>query len=144
MCEVLVTGHQSSVIGKEVMNKSINDLEIYREAMRIGEVIWDLVADWPFSAKDTMGRQVVRAADSIAANLAEGYGRYHLKENQKFCYYSRSSAQETQTWIEKSVRRNLIPDDAARDLYSDLDTFMKRLNAYIRSVGPVDSDTNDY
>jgi four helix bundle protein len=133
----------SSVIGKEVMNKSINDLEIYREAMRIGEVIWDLVADWPFFAKDTVGRQVVRAADSIAANLSEGYGRYHFKENQKFCYYSRGSAQETQTWIEKSVRRNLIPDDAARDLYRDLDTFIKRLNAYIRSIGPVDSDTND-
>jgi len=125
------------------MNKSINDLEIYREAMRIGEVIWDLVADWPFFAKDTVGRQVVRAADSIAANLSEGYGRYHFKENQKFCYYSRGSAQETQTWIEKSVRRNLIPDDTARDLYRDLDTFMKRLNAYIRSIGPVDSDTND-
>ncbi len=143
MCEVLVNGHQSSVIGKEVMNKSINDLEIYREAMRIGEVIWDLVADWPFFAKDTVGRQVVRAADSIAANLSEGYGRYHFKENQKFCYYSRGSAQETQTWIEKSVRRNLIPDDAARELYRDLDIFMKRLNAYIRSIGPVDSDTND-
>lgn len=126
------------------MNKSINNLEIYREAMRIGEAIWDLVADWPFFAKDTVGRQVVRAADSIAANLAEGYGRYHFKENQKFCYYSRGSAQETQTWIEKSVHRNLIPDDAARDLYRDLDTFMKRLNAYIRSIGPVDSDTNDY
>lgn len=125
------------------MNKSINDLEIYREAMRIGEAIWDLVADWPFFAKDTVGRQVVRTADSIAANLAEGYGRYHFKKNQKFCYYSRGSAKETQTWIEKSVRRNLIPDDAARDLYRDLDTFMKRLNAYIRSIGPVDSDTND-
>ncbi|MFN6016812.1 MAG: four helix bundle protein [Verrucomicrobiota bacterium] len=125
------------------MNKSINDLEIYREAMRIGEAIWDLVADWPFFAKDTVGRQVVRAADSIAANLSEGYGRYHFKENQKFCYYSRGSAQETQTWIEKSVRRNLMPDDAARDLYRDLDTFIKRLNAYIRSIGPVDSDTND-
>lgn len=139
----MVIRHQSSVIGKKVMNKSINDLEIYREAMRIGEAIWDLVADWPFFAKDTVGRQVVRAADSIAANLSEGYGRYHFKENQKFCYYSRGSAQETQTWIEKSVRRNLMPDDAARDLYRDLDTFIKRLNAYIRSIGPVDSDTND-
>lgn len=143
MCEALVNGHQSSVIGKEVMNKSINDLEIYREAMRIGETVWGLVADWPFFTKDTVGRQIVRAADSIAANLSEGYGRYHFKENQKFCYYSRGSAQETQTWIEKSVRRNLIPDDTARDLYRDLDTFMKRLNAYIRSIGPVDSDTND-
>ena len=125
------------------MSNSINDLEIHREAMRIGEVVWDLVADWSFFAKDTVGKQVVRSADSIAANLSEGYGRYHYKENQKFCYYSRGSAQETQTWIEKGVRRDLIPEETARVLYRDLDTFKKRLNAYIRSIGPVDSDTND-
>jgi len=125
------------------MSASINDLEIYREAMRIGEVIWDLVAKWSFFAKDTVGKQVVRSADSMAANISEGYGRYHFKENQKFCYYSRGSAQETQTWIEKAARRNLIPDDTARDLYRDLDIFKKRLNAYIRSIGPVDANTND-
>lgn len=125
------------------MSASINDLEIYREAMRIGEIIWNLVADWSYFAKDTVGKQVVRSADSIAANLSEGYGRYHFKENQKFCYYSRGSAQETQTWIEKGVRRGLIPDETARALYRDLDTYKKRLNAYIRTIGPVDSDTND-
>jgi four helix bundle protein len=125
------------------MSMSINELEIYREAMRIGEAIWDLVAGWPYFAKDTVGKQVVRSADSIAANISEGYGRYHFKENQKFCYYSRGSAQETQTWIEKAVRRELIPDETARALYRDLDTFKKRLNAYIRSIGPVDSDATD-
>ena len=125
------------------MSASINELEIYREAMRIGEVIWDLVAGWPYFAKDTVAKQVVRSADSIAANISEGYGRYHFKENQKFCYYSRGSAQETQTWIEKAVRRDLIPDETARALYRDLDTFKKRLNAYIRSIGPVDSDPID-
>jgi len=125
------------------MSKSLNDLEIYREAMRLGEIVWSWVVNWDFLAKDTVGKQFVRSIDSIAANISEGHGRFHYKENQKFCYYSRGSAQETQTWIEKSVRRNLIPDDAARDLYRDLDTFIKRLNAYIRSIGPVDSDTND-
>lgn len=122
------------------MSASINDLEIYRESLRIGEVVWDFVAEWPYFARDTVGKQLVRAADSVAANLAEGYGRYHFKENQKFCYYCRGSAQETQTWIEKAVRRGLLPEDAARELYHDLDTFKKRLNAYIRSIGPTDPD----
>jgi four helix bundle protein len=125
------------------MSKSINDLEIYREAMRLGEEGWCHVVGWDYFAKDTVGKQLVRAADSMAANLAEGYGRYHFKENQNFCYYSRGSAQETQTWIEKAVRRRLIPDETARDLYRDLDTFKKRLNAYIRSIGPVDADHED-
>jgi four helix bundle protein len=125
------------------MSASINELEIYREAMRIGEAVWSLVSGWDYFAKDTVGKQLVRSADSIAANISEGYGRYHFKENQKFCYYSRGSAQETQTWIEKAVRRALIPDEVARDLYRDLDIFKKRLNSYIRSIGPVESNTND-
>ena len=125
------------------MSASINELEIYREAMRIGEVVWSLMLGWDYFAKDTVGKQLVRSADSIAANISEGYGRYHFKENQKFCYYSRGSAQETQTWIEKAVRRTLIPDEVARDLYRDLDIFKKRLNSYIRSIGPVESNTND-
>ncbi|MCW1912896.1 four helix bundle protein [Luteolibacter sp. GHJ8] len=125
------------------MNASINDLEIYRESMSLAEVIWDSVGSWPLFAKDTLGKQIVRSADSIAANLAEGYGRYHFKENQKFCYYSRGSLQETQTWIEKAVRRNLIPDEAGRALYREFDLLKKRLNAYIRSIGPVESDTSD-
>ena len=122
------------------MSTSINDLETYREAMRVGEVVWTFVFGWDFFAKDTVGKQLVRAADSVAANLSEGYGRYHFKENQKFCYYARGSAQETQTWIEKAVRRGLIPDETARDLYRDLDTLKKRINSYIRSIGRVDSD----
>ncbi len=120
------------------MKSAVNDLEIYREAMEIGEVVWTMVHGWDFFAKDTIAKQMVRSADSIAANLAEGYGRYHFKENQKFCYYSRGSAEETQTWLEKAARRNLIEREPARTLYDRVESYKKRLNAYIRSIGPVD------
>lgn len=120
------------------MKSAVNDLEIYREAMEIGEEVWSMVQGWDFFATDTVAKQVVRSADSIAANLAEGYGRYHFKENQKFCYYSRGSAEETQTWIEKAARRNLIDRESARNLYDRVESYKKRLNAYIRSIGPVD------
>ncbi|MBX3741953.1 MAG: four helix bundle protein [Akkermansiaceae bacterium] len=121
------------------MKSSLNDLEIYREAMEIGESVWIVVQGWDFFAKDTVGKQVTRSADSIAANLAEGYGRYHYKENQKFCYYSRGSAEETQTWIEKAARRALIERESARLLYDRIEIFKKRLNAYIRTIGKSDS-----
>jgi four helix bundle protein len=123
------------------MKSAVNDLEIYREAMEIGEAIWAKVQSWDFFAKDTVGKQVVRSADSIAANLSEGYGRFHFKENQKFCYYSRGSAEETQTWIEKAARRNLVERETARILYDRVETYKKRLNAYIRSIGPADSSS---
>ena len=115
--------------------KSIEDLEIYREAMDLGEDVWRLVDSWDGFAKSTIGHQLTRCVDSIAANLAEGYGRYHYKENLKFCYYSRGSLFETQTFIEKAVRRKLIPDEHGRALFNRFTTLKKRLNAYIKSIG---------
>ncbi|GAA5495363.1 hypothetical protein Rhal01_01538 [Rubritalea halochordaticola] len=116
-------------------SKTINDLEIYREAMSLAEEIWALVVSWDGFAKSSLGLQLVRSTDSIAANLSEGYGRFHYKENQKFCFYARGSLQETQTWVEKAARRGLIPDEMARQLYVKLETLKKRLNAYISSIG---------
>jgi len=124
------------------MSKSLNELEIYREAMRLGEIVWDWVTQWDFLAKDTVGKQFVRATDSIAANISEGHGRYHYKENQKFCYYARGSLAETQTWLEKAARRELVDAELARQLYRDLESLRKRLNAYIKTIGPP-SDTHD-
>jgi four helix bundle protein len=140
MCE-----HQPSVSSQQSLGKkmksAVNDLKIYRESMEIGEVIWSMVQSWDFFAKDTVGKQLVRSADSIAANLSEGYGRYHFKENQKFCYYSRGSAEETQTWLEKAARRDLIDREVARTLYERIENYKKRLNAYIRTIGASDASS---
>ena len=124
------------------MSKSLNDLEIYREAMRLAEVVWEWTATWDFFAKDTVAKQFVRSIDSIAANISEGHGRFHYKENQKFCYYARGSLTESQTWLEKAVSRSLVDAEPARQLYRDLESLRKRLNAYIKSIGPK-SDTHD-
>jgi four helix bundle protein len=110
--------------------------------MRLGEIVWNWVVLWDFLAKDTVGKQFVRSIDSIAANISEGHGRFHYKENQKFCYYSRDSLVESQTWLEKAARRELVDSEQARQLYRDLETLRKRLNVYIKSIGP-QSDTHD-
>jgi four helix bundle protein len=115
--------------------KTINDLEIYREAMDLSEEVYLVASKWEYFDRDTLGKQIIRSADSIAANLAEGYGRFHFKENLRFCYYSRGSLEETQTWIEKATRRNLIDSEKGRELYAKLETLKKRLNAYIKSIG---------
>lgn len=133
----------ASANGKEVMNMSVNDPEIHRETTRVGGVVRDLVAEWPFFAKDTGPGPMVRAADSTAANLSEGCGRNHVGENQGSCRHFRGFARETRTWSGKPVRRNPIPDDTTRDLRRAPETFLERLNARMRSIGRVDSDTND-
>jgi four helix bundle protein len=67
----------------------LEDLRIYQLAMDIGERVWEIVVRWDYFAKDTVGKQLVKATDSMAANLSEGYGRFHYKENKQFCYYCR-------------------------------------------------------
>ena len=59
------------------MIKSLDDFKVYQLAMEIGEEIFEIVKDWDYFHKDTVGKQLVRAVDSIAANLSEGLGRYH-------------------------------------------------------------------
>ncbi len=67
----------------------LSELEVYKVALEIGEIVWMVVEKWSFFEKDTLRKQFTRAADSIAFNISEGYGRYQYAENRNFCYYSR-------------------------------------------------------
>ena len=113
----------------------LEELEVYQEAMQIGEVVHGIVAKWDFFEKDTVGKQWVRAADSIAANLSEGFGRFHYKESRQYGYYSRGSLFETKTWLAKAHNRSLLPDETFQELSGNLETLGRRLNAYIKSIG---------
>ena len=113
----------------------LEELEVYRLAMDIGERVWAEVARWDYFARDTVGKQWVRAADSVAANLSEGFGRFHFKENRQYGYYGRGSLFETRTWLTKAARRTLISEPASAAFERDLNQLGRRLNAYIKSIG---------
>jgi four helix bundle protein len=85
--------------------------------------------------KDTVGKQLVKAADSIAANLSEGYGRFHYKEAKNFSYYSRGSLYETKTWLTKGYNRELISEDTFKNFMIEIDNIGLKLNNYINSIG---------
>ncbi len=113
----------------------LEDLQVYRLAMNIGERVWEIVLEWNYFARDTVGKQLVKAADSVAANLSEGWGRYYYKENRQFCYYSRGSLQETLTWLRKAQNRGLIDVGNFESLRKDIDITSVKLNNYIGSIG---------
>ena len=77
---------------------NLEELQVYQLSMEIGEKVWQIVIKWDYFAKDSVGKQLVKAIDSVAANLSEGFGRYFYKENKQFCYYSRGSLFESKTW----------------------------------------------
>ncbi len=114
---------------------TLEELDVYRMSLELGERVWTEVAKWDFFAKDTVGKQLVRSADSIAANLSEGFGRFHFKENKQFGYYSRGSLFETKTWLTKAMKRNLNPQECYSALERDLNQLARMLNAYVKSIG---------
>ncbi|HET8830155.1 MAG TPA: four helix bundle protein [Pelobium sp.] len=115
---------------------NLEDLEVYKRAFALSDVIWSEVSSWKdFFTKDTIGKQLVRAADSIDSNIAEGYGRFHYKENKNFCYYSRGSLLETKGFIKKCKDRGLIETEKADLLLNEIEQIHKMLNAYISYIG---------
>lgn len=127
----------------------IEELNVYRLSMDLGEDVWGVVSDWKYFEKDTVGKQLVRAADSIAANLSEGFGRYHYKEAKHFYYYSRGSLFETKTWITKAYNRKLITDIKYNKFRKEIKNISIKLNNFIKSVGKVSEnqvkeDNNDF
>lgn len=113
----------------------LEELQVYQLSMEIAEEIWEIVFKWNYFEKDTVGKQLVRAADSVAANLSEGFGRYFYKENKQFCYYSRGSLYETRTWLTKAEKRKLITKEEFEKFLTDINTIGKKLNSYIKSIG---------
>ena len=122
---------------------TLEDLEVYQRAMDIGERVFAEVVRWDYFAKDTVGKQLVRAADSVAANLSEGFGRFHYKENKQYCYYSRGSLYETKTWLAKAVKRDLISPESHGSLECDINQLGRMLNAYIKSIGATASQVHE-
>ncbi|KKQ28297.1 MAG: hypothetical protein US43_C0021G0014 [Candidatus Levybacteria bacterium GW2011_GWA1_37_16] len=86
----------------------LNDISAYKKALALSNYVWDIIIDWDWFAKRTVGCQFVSAIDSISANIAEGFGRYGKKDKIKFYYYSFGSLKESFDWNEKSRNRKLI------------------------------------
>ena len=112
----------------------LEDLEIYRLSMKLGEKIWGIVEKWDYFSKGTVGKQLVSASDSVSANISEGFGRFHFKETRQFSYFARGSLYETKTWLIKGSQRKIISDTDLQSLLRDIDILGVKLNNYINSI----------
>lgn len=86
----------------------LNNIESYKISFQLSNYLWDIIIKWDYFAKKTIGSQFVDAADSISANIAEGFGRYGKKDKIRFYRIAFGSMYEALDWDEKAIRRNLI------------------------------------
>jgi len=111
------------------------DLRVFQLAEKLCDDIWNIVTSWEYFEKNSVGMQLVKAADSIGANIAEGAGRGTHKDNKRFIRISRGSLDETKYWLRRAINRGLIHDKQNAFLREMIDELGPSLNAYLNSIG---------
>ncbi len=110
----------------------LKDLSSYKTAFYLSNYVWDAVIKWDHFAKDAIGKQFVRAVDSISANIAEGFGRYGKKDKINFYRYSFGSVKESLDWNEKSKSRKLLSAEQYKHIFEELAKMPRELNQLIK------------
>jgi four helix bundle protein len=120
---------------------SFEKLAVYQLAEKLSDEIWAVVGGWDYFSKDTVGKQLVRSADSIGANIAEGTGRGSFQDNRRFVRNARGSLNETRHWLRRAHHRHLLTAEKTTKIKPLIDELSPRLNAYLRSIGPVPGES---
>lgn len=117
------------------MKSAFESLRVYQLSETLADEIWRLANGWSSFARDTVGRQLVRAADSVGANIAEGTGRGSYQDNRRFVRTARGSLFETQHFLRRAFRRNLMTNAQINRIKPLINELAPRLNAYLKSIG---------
>lgn len=114
---------------------TFENLEVYRLSERLADTVWGIAIAWTVAARNTVGFQLIRAADSIGANIAEGPGRGSYQDNRRFVRIARGSLYEVQHWLRRAFRRRLLTREQTAALHNTLEALAPKLNAYLKSIG---------
>lgn len=113
----------------------VENLEVYQLAAGIADSVWELVSTWRQFDKDSLGAELVRASDSIAASIAEGHGRESYLHNIRCVHKAIGFFNKTEHWIKIGHQRQLINDDVVKQLEPLLNELRKRLDDHLDSIG---------
>ncbi|MGD8624066.1 MAG: four helix bundle protein [Anaerolineae bacterium] len=116
------------------MALKFEELRVLQTAEAVADGIWHRVTRWDAFARDTVGKQMARAGDSIGANIAEAYGRFHYGEKLQFLYYARGSLFETKYWLNRAQARELMPATQVSNYAAQLTDLARQLNSFAANL----------
>jgi four helix bundle protein len=114
---------------------NFENLNVYRLSEELSDLVWKITLKWSLFARDTVGKQIVRAADGVGANIAEGSGRGSNKENRQFVRMARGSLYETKHWLRRAYRRDLLTKDQVIEVKRIVENLVPLLNGYLKAIG---------
>jgi four helix bundle protein len=112
-------------------NKNLENLDVFILALEISDQSYEAFQKIP-TKYQTTARQFLDAADSIGANIAEGYGRATFKDRKNFMVIARGSLYETHYWLKVLSSRNLIEKQTATKLENLLTQQARLIYGYIK------------
>ncbi|WP_072234245.1 four helix bundle protein [Chloracidobacterium thermophilum] len=110
------------------------DLEVWQKAMLVAKQIYLLSEGFPPLERYGLTSQMRRAAVSIPANIAEGWGRRYTAEFIQFLRYANGSRTELETLLMIGVEINLTHREAVQPILEELQTLGKQINNLERSL----------
>jgi len=110
----------------------LEDITAYKIASDLSDYVWKIISKWDWFNKRTLGIQYMNAIDSIAGNVAEGFGRFHKKDKIKFYYNSRASVFESAHWTKKADERNLLTKEENDHILQTLERLPREINNLIK------------
>jgi four helix bundle protein len=113
----------------------LKDLEVYQLSGKLSSIAWKIFCRMNFEDKKHIGDQFLRSVDSIGANVAEGYGRFHYLDKVRFYYNSRASHYEAFThWLELLIERERISKNEIDSINETAHILQIKLNNFIKST----------
>ncbi|MEG9327966.1 four helix bundle protein [Salinimicrobium catena] len=104
--------------------KSCNELKLF--------IRQEILPKLPKNERYELYSQILRASRSATANIAEGWGRYHYKENIKFLFNARGSVAEILDHSLEAYSCNYISGETLREIRDKTDSCIRLVNGYIR------------
>lgn len=116
------------------MTALFEEMRVLKSAEQIADSAWKEVVPWKDFSRDTVGKQLVRAVDSIGANIAEAFGRFHYGERLQFLYYARGSLFESKYWLNRAKARELMKAEHIERFTLGLSNLARELNAFANHI----------
>ena len=108
----------------------LDDLEIYSRSLSLAVEVRSIVRNWNSEDRSTLGRQLVRACDSVPSNIAEGYGRFSTADQKKFLHIARASMYEARTQLLIAKKTGLVPHDIEDRVVDESEQLIRMLIAF--------------
>ena len=114
--------------------KSFEDLDVWQKGKLLTLKVYEIASHFPKHEVFGISSQVKRAALSVPANIAEGFGRFHYLDKAKFYLNARGSLYELKSHLLIARELGFIKDGAAEDSFDLINQLSLQVNNLINAT----------